>query len=94
MLLPATNVLQSVLSFHFISVLCFFQTFLDSRSATVLGRDKLLNQIEDYVCNGNKSRAPLLVVGIAGAGKSALMAKSAHRATELVEEGKILNMEG
>lgn len=33
--------------------------------------------------------APLLVVGTAGAGKSAMMAKSAHRATELVKQGAI-----
>lgn len=41
---------------------------------------------------GNTSKAPLLVVGIAGAGKSALMAKSAHRATELVSDGLISGM--
>lgn len=33
--------------------------------------------------------APVLVVGTAGAGKSALMAKSAHRATELAKQGAI-----
>ena len=50
--------------------------------------------MESYVTygNANKSRAPLLVVGIAGAGKSALMAKSAQRAIELANKGKILNM--
>ena len=36
----------------------------------------------------------MLVVGIAGAGKSALMAKSAYRATELAEDGMIKNMPG
>ena len=49
-------------------------------------------QIENYVNTGNAdnlSKAPLLVVGTAGAGKSALMAKSAHRATELVNEGTV-----
>ena len=60
----------------------------------MLGRDKLLNQIEEYICSGNESHAPMLVVGIAGAGKSALMAKSACRATELVEDGMIKNMPG
>jgi len=53
---------------------------------------KLFFQIESYVNKGNadnSSKAPLLVVGTAGAGKSALMAKSAHRATELVEQGTV-----
>ncbi|XP_047125381.1 TPR repeat-containing protein DDB_G0287407 isoform X1 [Hydra vulgaris] len=70
------------------------ETFLDSRSSCVLGRDKLLTQIEYYVINGNlnKSCSPLLVVGIAGAGKSALMAKSAQRAIQLSNKGQILNM--
>ena len=36
----------------------------------------------------------MLVVGIAGAGKSALMAKSAYRAAELVEDRMIKNMSG
>ncbi|XP_066928434.1 TPR repeat-containing protein DDB_G0287407-like isoform X2 [Clytia hemisphaerica] len=65
------------------------EMFLDSRSSCVLGRDKILQQIEDYVMKGHTTEAPLLVVGIAGAGKSALMAKSAHRATELVTDGAI-----
>lgn len=33
--------------------------------------------------------APLLVVGFAGAGKSALIAKSAHKATMLAAEKQI-----
>merc|ERR1719494_810557 len=65
------------------------ETFLDSRSQTVLGRDKMLEQIDNYVLNGASSMAPLLVVGIAGAGKSAVIAKSAHSATTLATEGKI-----
>lgn len=65
------------------------EMFLDSRSTCVLGRDKILVQIENYVKVGCSSKAPLLVVGTAGAGKSAIMAKSAHRTTELVENGMI-----
>ena len=64
-------------------------TFLDSRSSCVLGRDKLLNQIENFIINGSTKNAPLLVVGIAGAGKSALMARCAHNATQLSEQNKI-----
>lgn len=65
------------------------EMFLDSRSSCVLGRDKMLDEIEHYVVNGNKSMAPLLVVGFAGAGKSALIAKSAHKATMLAAEKQI-----
>lgn len=68
------------------------EMFLDSRSTVVLGRDKLLDQMENYAINGNKSGAPLLIVGFAGAGKSALMAKSAHHASELCAAGAIKNM--
>ena len=45
--------------------------------------------MEDYVINGSSHNAPLLVVGFAGAGKSALMAKSAHGATNLAKEQRI-----
>lgn len=46
-------------------------------------------QIGDYAINGAESLAPLLVVGIAGAGKSALMARCAYNATIASQELKI-----
>eukprot|EP00794_Sanderia_malayensis_P003244 gene3244-3725_t len=52
------------------------ETFIESRSRCVLGRDQLIKQIHEYfTCES--TAAPLLVVGTAGSGKSALMAKCA-----------------
>jgi len=65
------------------------ETFLDSRSQCVLGRDKLISQINDYVMTDNPSRSPLLVIGYAGAGKSALMAKCASDAVSAANNNNI-----
>nr|XP_047125336.1 TPR repeat-containing protein DDB_G0287407 [Hydra vulgaris]XP_047125337.1 TPR repeat-containing protein DDB_G0287407 [Hydra vulgaris] len=64
------------------------ETFLDSRSQCVLGRDKLISQIDHYSKHDN-SRTPLLVIGTAGAGKSALMAKCASNAIQMAEKNEI-----
>jgi len=65
------------------------ETFLDSRSQCVLGRDKILSQIVDYIMGPAEPTAPLLVIGTAGAGKSAVMAKCAADAFKLAKENKI-----
>ncbi|EDV25204.1 uncharacterized protein TRIADDRAFT_25073 [Trichoplax adhaerens] len=52
------------------------ESFLNSRSSTVLGRDEMLDQIQDYICS-RSSGVPLVIVGVAGAGKSAVIARSA-----------------
>ncbi|XP_028414822.1 telomerase protein component 1-like isoform X3 [Dendronephthya gigantea] len=57
------------------------ESFLDIRSQCVLGRDGVLAKIEEYI-RSNPRNAPLLLVGNAGSGKSAIMAKSAHDAVE------------
>jgi len=62
------------------------ETFLDSRSQCVLGRDKLITQITDYYTS-DSTKSPLLVIGTAGAGKSALMAKCAADARHKAENG-------
>ena len=45
-------------------------------------------QIEDYILN-DKSRAPLLLVGTAGSGKSAIMARVAAAAKNKADRGEI-----
>ncbi|XP_048581022.1 TPR repeat-containing protein DDB_G0287407 isoform X2 [Nematostella vectensis] len=52
------------------------ESFLDTRGQVVLGRDKILKEIDSYISTG-QSRAPLLLVGNAGSGKSAIMARAA-----------------
>ncbi|RDD44594.1 Telomerase protein component 1 [Trichoplax sp. H2] len=52
------------------------EVFLNTRSSTVLGRDDILDQIQDYICSKG-SGVPLVLVGVAGAGKSAVLARSA-----------------
>eukprot|EP00794_Sanderia_malayensis_P017020 gene17020-18734_t len=63
------------------------ETFLDSRSQCVLGRDQILHQIHDYVASQTTAK-PLLVIGTAGAGKSAVMAKCAADAVAQAKENK------
>ncbi|XP_066925783.1 telomerase protein component 1-like isoform X2 [Clytia hemisphaerica] len=62
------------------------ETFLDSRSSCVLGRDKLIEQINSYV-SGPPTESPLLVIGTAGAGKSALMAKCTADTVNMIKDG-------
>lgn len=64
------------------------ETFLDSRSQCVLGRAKLIAQIEDYYTS-DTTHCPLLVIGTAGAGKSALMAKCAADACQKAQKCEI-----
>ncbi|RDD44588.1 Telomerase protein component 1 [Trichoplax sp. H2] len=52
------------------------EAFLNTRSSSVLGRDEMLDQIQDYICSTNRG-IPLVIVGMAGAGKSAVIARSA-----------------
>ncbi|XP_065072260.1 uncharacterized protein LOC135696706 [Rhopilema esculentum] len=65
------------------------ETFLDSRSQCVLGRDGILEQMHSYVTSPAAPAAPLLIIGTAGAGKSAVMAKAAADAVRLAKENKI-----
>ncbi|RDD44593.1 Telomerase protein component 1 [Trichoplax sp. H2] len=52
------------------------EVFLNTRSSTVLGRDEILDQIQDYI-SSKDSGVPMVLVGVAGAGKSAIIARSA-----------------
>jgi hypothetical protein len=51
------------------------EAFLDRLSMTVLGRDKILDDIQTYV-NDARCKTPLVILGSTGAGKSAVMARS------------------
>jgi hypothetical protein len=53
------------------------ESFLSSRSETLLGRDVMLSEIMDYAKHGGTTSSPLLIIGTAGAGKSAVQAKTA-----------------
>ncbi|XP_057298417.1 TPR repeat-containing protein DDB_G0287407-like isoform X1 [Hydractinia symbiolongicarpus] len=64
------------------------ETFLDSRSQCVLGRDKIIEQIKNYAYTDD-GVSPLLVIGTAGAGKSALMAKCAADTVYMASENKL-----
>lgn len=65
------------------------ESFLDTRGQVVLGRDKILADIHDYIVN-DTTNAPLLLIGNAGSGKSAIMAKSANDAIAKAERGELM----
>ncbi|RDD44551.1 Telomerase protein component 1 [Trichoplax sp. H2] len=52
------------------------ESFLNTRSSTVLGRDTILEKIQEYIM-APASGLPMVIIGVAGAGKSAVMARSA-----------------
>ena len=62
------------------------ESFMDSRSLHLYGRDRQMTEIEDYYTN-DVTRTPLLVVGCSGAGKSSLMARCAKKALSSSEGG-------
>ncbi|XP_074616453.1 TPR repeat-containing protein DDB_G0287407-like [Acropora palmata] len=64
------------------------ESFLDTRGQVVLGRDKILEEIDNYITM-DQSNAPLLLIGNAGSGKSAIMAKSANDAIAKAEKGEL-----
>lgn len=64
------------------------ESFLDTRGQVVLGRDKILEEIDNYITM-DQSNAPLLLIGNAGSGKSAIMAKSANNAIAKAEKGEL-----
>ena len=55
----------------------------------VIFKKKFLFQIQNYITN-DTSNAPLLLIGNAGSGKSAIMAKSANDALARAERGELL----
>ncbi|XP_073234620.1 TPR repeat-containing protein DDB_G0287407-like isoform X1 [Porites lutea] len=65
------------------------ESFLDTRGQVVLGRDKILAEIRNYIMN-DQSNAPLLLIGNAGSGKSAIMAKSANDALDNAQRGELM----
>lgn len=69
------------------------ESFLDTRGQVVLGRDKILDEIANYIVN-DTSNAPLLIIGNAGSGKSAIMAKSASDALAKAERGELPGAKG
>jgi hypothetical protein len=64
------------------------EIFLDSRGQTVLGREEILDEVQSYINKGNLN-APLLLVGSAGAGKSAIIARSAVTTVGNARDGSI-----
>lgn len=73
------------------------ESFVDTRGQVVLGRDKILEDIHNYITGpvtSDTPNAPLLLIGNAGSGKSAIMAKSASDALVRAERGELPGAKG
>ncbi|KAL5009468.1 hypothetical protein ScPMuIL_011773 [Solemya velum] len=58
------------------------ETFMIQRSEVLLGRDKIISSIKDYLKTDATKSVPLALIGSAGAGKSALVAYTAKYCTQ------------
>jgi len=59
--------------------------FCDERRKSFLGRVDSLNRIQEYL--GSRDRSPLFIHGVAGVGKSALLAASCHEHRSIASNG-------